>query len=109
MTDSTMVEKVARAIYEKRYAGAGVSKWDTCKERASRDGYDYAKKACSETMDEARAAIEAFSVLTPSMLRAGLTAMSRDDLEPTEAEFAAGYTAAIRDALGETFGKGDGE
>jgi hypothetical protein len=42
--------------------------------------------------------------LTPSMLRAGLTAMRRDDLEPTETEFTAGYTAAIRDALGETFG-----
>jgi hypothetical protein len=94
MTDSTMVEKVARAIRIAR-TGPEVPGWSWA---------DVEENKRAEYRGYARAAIEAISAPTPSMLRAGLTAMSRDDLEPTEAEFVAGYTAAIRDALGETFG-----
>jgi hypothetical protein len=88
MTDSTM-ERVAKAIGDECYG------WVDAKETPN---------TWAISVDAARAALDAISVPTPSMLRAGLTAMSRDDLEPTSAEFAAGYTAAIRDALGETFG-----
>jgi hypothetical protein len=90
VADNTMIERVSRALCTA--AGIDPQYWSN-----------------PLKLFQARAALDAIKLLTPSMLRAGLTAMSRDDLEPTEAEFAAGYTAAIRDALGETFGKGDGE
>lgn len=38
---------------------------------------------------------------TKPMVFYGMDAMSRDDLEPTEEEFAAGYQAAIRCAAGQ--------
>ena len=46
----------------------------------------------------ARAVIEALMLPTPEMVSFGIDAMSRDDLEPTEDEFSAGFVAALRTA-----------
>ncbi len=70
MTDSTM-ERVAKAIGDECYG------WVDAKETPN---------TWAISVDAARAALDAISVPTPSMLRDGLAA------------------AAIRDALGETFG-----
>jgi len=51
----------------------------------------------------ARAVIEALMEPTKPMVFFGMDAMARDDLEPTEDEFRAGFVAALRAALGEQF------
>lgn len=50
----------------------------------------------SEAEEYARAVIEAMMEPNKSMVFFGMDAMSRDDLEPTEGEFRAGFQAAMR-------------
>lgn len=89
--DQEMVERVARAIYEGRN-GKGAIPWSR-REWSHREPY----------LKDARAAIEAMMEPSKPMVFFGVDAMCRDDLDPTEDEFRAGFSAAIKAALGETF------
>ena len=54
----------------------------------------------ARAISAARAVIEALMEPTKPMVFFGMDAMARDDLEPTEDEFRAGFVAALRTALG---------
>jgi len=84
--EETMVERVARAIYEKRN-GAGATPWSR-RSAAHKDPY----------LDDASAALDALMEPSKPMLFFGMDAMARDDLEPTEEEMRTAYRAMLSKA-----------
>ena len=100
-----MLEICAKAIasrlgYEWDTLYARKSEWTA--DRGSRHDINVPFKP--EFTEAARAVIETLMEPTKSMLFFGMDAMARDDLEPTEDEFRAGFTAALRAATGDQFG-----
>lgn len=89
-----MVERVAKVLAARKWPHVGGAAGDSLVTGTPN------WKFC---VGDARAVIEALMEPTKPMVFFGMDAMARDDLEPTEDEFRAGFVAAIRTALGDQF------
>ena len=87
----TMREKIAIALYNSDWDGMRMPSWD-----------DVSDGVKDEYYRETDAVLDALMEPSKSMVFFGMDAMARDGLEPSEAEFRAGFVAAINAARAET-------